>query len=74
MMHENNRPGTIQGLTALGATDEAAVQSHREAIGALRARLRAAHVRAPLAMRAALTPERIATYDRLCGHAGGDRK
>ncbi|WP_456427283.1 Spy/CpxP family protein refolding chaperone [Rhodocaloribacter sp.] len=64
----------LDALFAAGTTDEAAVRLQIEAIGALKARLRFAHVRTHMTMRAALTPEQIATYDRLRGHADGDQK
>ena len=42
-----------------------------EAIAALQGKLRAAHLRAHLATRAALTPEQVAQYDVLRGYAHG---
>jgi len=42
-----------------------------DAIGKLQGRLRAVHFAAHLEMRAVLTPEQFASYDRLKGYVGG---
>jgi len=59
---------------AAGTMDEAKMNRLLEEIGALRARLRGAHLAAHLAQRKILTPHQVKIYDRLRGYgaaAGG---
>lgn len=51
------------GRATPGAVDELTAR-----LGATQGRLRAAHLRAHVAMRAALTPDQVATYRRLRGY------
>lgn len=58
----------IDALFARGLPDAASVTSLGEEIGLLTGRLRAVHLTTHLGMRAALTPEQVAQYDRLRGY------
>ena len=58
----------LDALFAQGAATPETVDRMTGHIAQLRGQLRAAHLRAHVAMRAALTPDQIATYDRLRGH------
>lgn len=57
-------------LFAGGAVDEATLAARLDAIEALRADLRLAHLRAHLETRALLMAHQIHTYDRLRGYGG----
>lgn len=58
----------LDALFASGEATPAAVDRMTAHAAALRGRLRAAHLRAHLGMRDALTAEQVAAYDRLRGH------
>jgi Spy/CpxP family protein refolding chaperone len=60
----------LDDVFARGRASAALVEAITAEIGALRGRLRAAHLRAHLAMRDALSPEQIARYAALRGHQG----
>lgn len=59
----------LDALFASGEATPEAVDRVTAHAGALRGRLRAAHLRAHLAMRDALTPAQVEAYDRLRGYA-----
>ena len=61
--------GHLDALFASGTATSDAVERVTAHAGQLRGRLRAAHLRAHLAMRDALAPDQIETYDRLRGYA-----
>ena len=58
----------LDALFAGGAATPEAVDRMTTHLGALRGRLRAVHLRAHVAMRAALTPEQATAYARLRGY------
>ncbi|MDX1419389.1 MAG: Spy/CpxP family protein refolding chaperone [Rubricoccaceae bacterium] len=58
----------LDDVFAQGRADAALVDAITEESGLLRGRLRAAHLRAHLAMRDVLTEAQVAAYDRLRGH------
>jgi Spy/CpxP family protein refolding chaperone len=60
--------GELDALFAGGRAEAAAVATLAERIGALGGRLRGVHLLAHVEMRAALTPEQVAAYDRLRGY------
>lgn len=62
---------SLDARFARGDLDAADVDRAVAAIAALQGKLRAAHLRAHLATRAALTPEQVARYDALRGYAHG---
>ena len=62
--------GELDRLFALGPADAAAVEALTAKIGALQGRLRAAHLKAHLAIRPMLAAETVARYDALRGYAG----
>lgn len=65
----------LDALFARGEADAARLSTASREVGRLRADLRAAHLRAHIEMRAALTPDQIRLYDRLRGYdAPGERK
>lgn len=59
----------LDALFAAGAATAEAVERMTVTIGELQGRLRAAHLKAHLGMREVLTPEQVARYDALRGHA-----
>ncbi|MEM7788599.1 MAG: Spy/CpxP family protein refolding chaperone [Bacteroidota bacterium] len=59
----------LDALFAGGGASPEAVDRVTTHLGVLRGRLRAAHLRAHVAMRAALTDEQVMEYDRLRGNA-----
>ena len=61
----------LDALFAEGRATPEAVDRMAAHVGEVRGQLRAAHLRAHVAMRAALTPEQIAAYDRLRGYTDG---
>ena len=61
----------LDGRFARGDLGAAELDRAVDAIAALQGKLRAAHLRAHLATRAALTPEQVARYDALRGYAHG---
>jgi len=61
----------LDGRFARGDLGAAELDRAVEAIAALQGKLRAAHLRAHLATRAALTPEQVARYDALRGYGHG---
>jgi Spy/CpxP family protein refolding chaperone len=63
--------GHLDRLFASGEATDEAVDRVTAHIAEARGQLRAAHLRAHVAMRDALTPEQIAAYDRLRGHTDG---
>ena len=60
--------GHLDALFAEGHATPEAVDRMTAHLGALRGRLRAAHLRAHVAMRAALSDEQVMEYDRLRGY------
>ncbi len=58
-----------QGFAA-GTIDRARLEQLTGAIALLQGRLRAAHLQAHLAMKRLLTPQQVASYDRLRGYGG----
>lgn len=65
----------LDHLFATAAIDEASLLAATEEIAGLRGRLRFVHLAAHLEMKAVLTPEQVARYDRLRGYGadgGGD--
>ena len=61
----------LDRLFATGAATPEMVDRITAHIAEAQGQLRAAHLRAHVAMRDVLTPEQIATYDRLRGHTDG---
>jgi Spy/CpxP family protein refolding chaperone len=62
------REAALDALFRRGTIDEATLDRSATEIGRLQGRLRAAHLRAHLATRAALSAEQIQRYDRLRGY------
>ena len=58
----------LDALFASGTATPGWVARVTDHVAGLRGRLRAVHLTAHLGMRAALTPEQVAAYDRLRGH------
>ena len=64
------REAALDRAFAGGAATAVEVARLAEAAAATEGQLRAVHLRAHLAMKAVLTPEQVARYDRLRGYAG----
>ncbi|WP_420392881.1 Spy/CpxP family protein refolding chaperone [Acuticoccus sp.] len=58
---------TLDRLFAEGGANNAAVERATNRVGDARARLRAAHLKAHIAMRDLLTPEQVVRYEQLRG-------
>ncbi len=61
----------LERMFRMGHIDQERLRAQTAAIGALEADLRRAHLAAHLEMRAMLTPEQVAAYDRLRGYGSG---
>jgi Spy/CpxP family protein refolding chaperone len=63
----------LNELFATGAIDQQTLTTETAKIANLEGQFREVHLSAHLAMRAVLTPEQIAEYDRLRGYANGSQ-